>query len=73
MSSPIDPSGWCGDLGIETTAALEDFHFVLDFLIIITLLRGLVKDILKVILSGIYAGRSIAIWFILHLLHLIQF
>ena len=22
MSAPIDPAGWCGDLGIETTAAL---------------------------------------------------
>ena len=22
MSAPIDPTGWCGDLGIETTAAL---------------------------------------------------
>ena len=70
MSSPIDPSGWCGDLGIETTAALGGFSIsVIGFSNILgTLLAGWAgkRYPRKWILSGIYAGRSIAaIWFIL--------
>ena len=70
MSSPIDPSGWCGDLGIETTAALGGFSIsVIGFANILgTLLAGWAgkRYPRKWILSGIYAGRSIAaIWFIL--------
>ena len=70
MSAPIDPSGWCGDLGIETTAALGGFSIsVIGFANILgTLLAGWAGKRFprKWILSGIYAGRSIsAIWFIL--------
>ena len=27
MSAPIDPTGWCGDLGIETTVLLGIYDF----------------------------------------------
>ena len=70
MSAPIDPLGWCGDLGIETTAALGGFAIsVIGAANIIgTLLAGWAGKRFgkKWLLSGIYAGRSIAAaWFIL--------
>jgi MFS family permease len=70
MSSPIDPSGWCGDLGIQTTAALGGLAIsVIGFANIIgTLVAGWAGNryAKKWLLSGIYAGRSIAAaWFIL--------
>ena len=70
MSSPIDTSGWCGDLGIETTAALGGFAIsVIGFANILgTLLAGWAGNRVgkKWLLSGIYAGRSIAAaWFII--------
>tara|TARA_B110000003_G_scaffold217636_1_gene217189 strand:+ start:12110 stop:13360 length:1251 start_codon:yes stop_codon:yes gene_type:complete len=70
MSSPIDSSGWCGDLGIQTTAALGGFAIsVIGFANIIgTLVAGWAgkRYPKKWLLSGIYAGRSIAAaWFIL--------
>ena len=70
MSAPIDPTGWCGDLGIETTAALGGMAIsVIGAANIIgTLLAGWAGKRYgkKWLLSGIYAGRSIAaIWFIL--------
>ena len=70
MSSPIDPSGWCGDLGIQTTAALGGLAIsVIGFANIIgTLVAGWAGNryTKKWLLSGIYAGRSIAAaWFIL--------
>ena len=69
MSAPIDP-GWCGDLGIETTAALGGMAIsVIGAANILgTLLAGWAGKRYgkKWLLSGIYAGRSIAaIWFIL--------
>ena len=64
MSSPIDSRGWCGDLGIETTAALGGFAIsVIGFSNIIgTLVAGWAGNRFgkKWLLSGIYAGRSIA-------------
>ena len=70
MSAPIDPTGWCGDLGIETTAALGGMAIsVIGAANILgTLLAGWAGKRYgkKWLLSGIYAGRSIAaIWFIL--------
>lgn len=70
MSAPIDPLGWCGDLGIETTAALGGFAIsVIGAANIIgTLFAGWAGKRFgkKWLLSGIYAGRSIAAaWFIL--------
>ena len=70
MSSPIEASGWCGDLGIQTTAALGGFAIsVIGFANIIgTLVAGWAgkRYSKKWLLSGIYAGRSIAAaWFIL--------
>ena len=70
MSAPIDPTGWCGDLGIETTAALGGMAIsVIGAANILgTLLAGCAGKRYgkKWLLSGIYAGRSIAaIWFIL--------
>ena len=70
MSSPIDPSGWCGDLGIQTTAALGGLAIsVIGFANIFgTLVAGWAGNryAKKWLLSGIYAGRSIAAaWFIL--------
>ncbi|MAB36451.1 MAG: MFS transporter [Euryarchaeota archaeon] len=64
MSSPIDSRGWCGDLGIETTAALGGFAIsVIGFSNIIgTLVAGWAGNRFgkKWLLSGIYAGRSVA-------------
>ena len=70
MSAPIDSSGWCGDLGIKTTAALGGFSIsVIGFANILgTLLAGWAGNRYgkKWLLSGIYTGRSIAAaWFIL--------
>jgi MFS family permease len=70
MSAPIDPTGWCGDLGIETTAALGGMAIsVIGAANILgTLLAGWAGKRYgkKWLLSGIYVGRSIAaIWFIL--------
>jgi len=70
MSAPIDPTEWCGDLGIETTAALGGMAIsVIGAANILgTLLAGWAGKRYgkKWLLSGIYAGRSIAaIWFIL--------
>ena len=70
MSAPIDPTGWCGDLGIETTAALGGMAIsVIGAANIFgTLMAGWAGKRFgkKWLLSGIYAGRSIsAAWFIL--------
>ena len=70
MSAPIDSSGWCGDLGIKSTAALGGFSIsVIGFANIIgTLIAGWAGNRYgkKWLLSGIYAGRSLAAaWFIL--------
>ena len=70
MSAPIDPTGWCGDLGIETTAALGGMAIsVIGAANIFgTLMAGWAGKRYgkKWLLSGIYAGRSIAAaWFIL--------
>jgi len=70
MSAPIDPAGWCGDLGIETTAALGGMAIsVIGAANIFgTLMAGWAGKRFgkKWLLSGIYAGRSIAAaWFIL--------
>lgn len=70
MSAPIDSSGWCGDLGIKNTAALGGFSIsVIGFANIIgTLMAGWAGKRYgkKWLLSGIYAGRSVAAaWFIL--------
>ena len=70
MSAPVDPLGWCGDLGIETTAELGGFAIsVIGAANIIgTLMAGWAGKRYgkKWLLSGIYAGRSIAAaWFIL--------
>lgn len=70
MSAPVEPIGWCGDLGIETTAALGGFAIsVIGAANIIgTLMAGWAGKRFgkKWLLSGIYAGRSIAAaWFIL--------
>ena len=70
MSAPIDPTGWCGDLGIETTAALGGMAIsVIGAANILgTLMAGWAGKRFgkKWLLSGIYAGRSIAAaWFIL--------
>ena len=62
MSAPIDPTGWCGDLGIETTAALGGFAIsVIGANIVGTLAAGWAGKRYgkKWLLSGIYAGRSI--------------
>ncbi len=66
----IEASGWCGDFGIETTAALGGFAIsVIGFSNIIgTILAGWAGKRFgkKWLLSGIYAGRSIAaVWFIM--------
>ena len=64
MSAPIDGTGWCGDLGIETTAALGGFAIsVIGAANIVgTLMAGWAGKRFgkKWLLSGIYAGRSIA-------------
>ena len=64
MSSPIDPTGWCGQLGIQSTAALGGFAIsVIGFANIIgTLVAGWAgkRYPKKWLLSGIYVGRSIA-------------
>ncbi|MAM82750.1 MAG: MFS transporter [Euryarchaeota archaeon] len=70
MSAPVEPIGWCGDLGIETTAALGGFAIsVIGAANIVgTLMAGWAGKRFgkKWLLSGIYAGRSIAAaWFIL--------
>ena len=70
MSAPVDSYGWCGDLGITTTAALGGLSIsIIGFANIIgTLIAGWAgkKYKKKWLLSGIYAGRSIiAAWFIL--------
>ena len=70
MSAPIDPTGWCGDLGIETTAALGGMAIsVIGAANIFgTLMAGWAGKRFgkKWLLSGIYAGRSlVAAWFIL--------
>ena len=70
MSAPIDPAGWCGDLGIETTAALGGLAIsVIGAANIVgTLAAGWAGKRFgkKWLLSGIYAGRSVAAaWFIL--------
>jgi MFS family permease len=70
MSAPVEPIGWCGDLGIETTAAMGGFAIsVIGAANIIgTLMAGWAGKRFgkKWLLSGIYAGRSIAAaWFIL--------
>ena len=70
VAQPIDPTGWCGDLGIETTAALGGLAIsVIGAANIVgTLLAGWAGKRFgkKWLLSGIYAGRSIAAaWFIL--------
>ena len=70
MSAPVDSYGWCGDLGINTTAALGGLSIsIIGFANIIgTLVAGWAgkKYKKKFLLSGIYAGRSIiAAWFIL--------
>ena len=70
MSAPVEPIGWCGDLGIETTAALGGFAIsVIGAANIVgTLMAGWAGKRFgkKRLLSGIYAGRSIAAaWFIL--------
>ena len=70
MSAPIDQAGWCGDLGIETTAALGGMAIsVIGAANIFgTLMAGWAGKRFgkKWLLSGIYAGRSIAAaWFIL--------
>ncbi len=70
MSAPIDPTGWCGDLGIETTAALGGLAISVIGAANIagTLAAGWAGKRFgkKWLLSGIYAGRSVAAaWFIL--------
>ena len=70
MSAPVESYGWCGDLGITTTAALGGLSIsVIGFANIIgTLVAGWAgkKYKKKWLLSGIYAGRSIVSgWFIL--------
>ncbi|MDC0197097.1 MFS transporter [Marine Group III euryarchaeote] len=70
MSAPVESYGWCGDLGITTTAALGGLSIsIIGFANIIgTLIAGWAgkKYKKKWLLSGIYAGRSIiAAWFIL--------
>jgi MFS family permease len=64
MSSPIDPSGWCGPLGIQSTAALGGFAIsIIGFSNILgTLAAGWAgkRYPKKWLLSGIYVGRSIA-------------
>ena len=70
MSAPIDPLGWCGDLGIDTTAELGGLAIsVIGAANIVgTLLAGWAGSMVgkKWLLSGIYAGRSVAAaWFIL--------
>jgi len=70
MSAPVESYGWCGDLGITTTAALGGLSIsVIGFANIIgTLVAGWAgkKYKKKWLLSGIYAGRSIvSAWFIL--------
>ncbi len=70
MSAPVEPIGWCGDLGIETTAALGGFAIsVIGAANIVgTLMAGWAGKRFgkKWLLSGIYAGRSIAAaWVIL--------
>ena len=70
MSAPIDGTGWCGDRGIETTAAWGGVALsVLGAANIVGTLRaGWAGKRFgkKWLLSGIYAGRSIAAaWFIL--------
>ena len=70
MSAPVESYGWCGDLGITTTAALGGLSIsIIGFANIIgTLIAGWAgkKYKKKWLLSGIYAGRSIvSAWFIL--------
>jgi MFS family permease len=70
MSAPIDPLGWCGDLGIDSTAELGGLAIsVIGAANIVgTLLAGWAGSRVgkKWLLSGIYAGRSVAAaWFIL--------
>ena len=70
MRAPVESYGWCGDLGITTTAALGGLSIsIIGFANIIgTLVAGWAgkKYKKKWLLSGIYAGRSIvSAWFIL--------
>ena len=70
MSAPIDPLGWCGDLGTDSTAELGGLAIsVIGAANIVgTLLAGWAGSRVgkKWLLSGIYAGRSVAAaWFIL--------
>ena len=70
MSAPVESYGWCGGLGITTTAALGGLSIsIIGFANIIgTLVAGWAgkKYKKKWLLSGIYAGRSIvSAWFIL--------
>ena len=70
MSAPVESYGWCGDLGITTTAALGGLSIsIIGFANIVgTLAAGWAgkKYKKKWLLSGIYAGRSIvSAWFIL--------
>ena len=70
MSAPVESYGWCGDLGITTTAALGGLSIsIIGFANIIgTLVAGWAgkKYKKKWLLSGIYEGRSIvSAWLIL--------
>jgi len=70
FAESIESSGWCGDLGIDSTAALGGLAIsVIGAANIIgTLLAGWAGNRYgkKWLLSGIYAGRSIAAaWFIM--------
>ena len=70
FAESIATSGWCGDLGIETTAALGGLAIsVIGAANIVgTLMAGWAGKRFgkKWLLSGIYAGRSVAAaWFIM--------
>ena len=70
FAESIESSGWCGDLGIDSTAALGGLAIsVIGAANILgTLLAGWAGNRYgkKWLLSGIYAGRSIAAaWFIM--------
>ncbi len=70
FAESIETSGWCGDLGIDSTAALGGLAIsVIGAANILgTLLAGWAGNRYgkKWLLSGIYAGRSIAAaWFIM--------
>ena len=74
FAESIESSGWCGELGIDSTAALGGLAIsVIGAANILgTLLAGWAGNRFgkKWLLSGIYAGRSIAAaWFIICLLY----